>query len=92
MSDEIGPVVFKKGEPHPFLGRELAEDKDYSEHTAQVIDAEIRKITLGMEEKAREVLESNLNQLDALAAALLEHETLTRAEVEGVVKGTQTAN
>lgn len=45
-----------------------------------------------MEEKAREVLESNLNQLDALAAALLEHETLTRAEIDGVVKGTQTAN
>ncbi len=45
-----------------------------------------------MEEKAREVLESNLNQLDALAAALLEHETLTRAEIDDVVKGTQTAN
>jgi ATP-dependent Zn protease len=56
------------------------------------IDAEIKKITVGMEEKAREVLESNLNQLDALAAALLEHETLTRAEIDGVVKGTQTAN
>jgi hypothetical protein len=58
----------------------------------KVIDAEIKKITLGMEEKARAVLESNRNQLDALAAALLEHETLTRAEIDGIVKGTQTAN
>ncbi|MFY9707195.1 MAG: hypothetical protein WBV95_14310 [Desulfobacterales bacterium] len=45
-----------------------------------------------MEEKAREVLESNLDQLNALATALLEHETLTRAEIDDVVKGTQTAN
>jgi ATP-dependent Zn protease len=45
----------------------------------------IKKSTLVMEEKAREVLESNLDQLDALAAALLGHETLTRAEIDGVV-------
>ncbi len=51
-----------------------------------------KKITLGMEEKAREVLENNRKQLDALAAALLEHETLTSADIEAVVKGTQTAN
>ena len=92
MSDEIGPVVFKKGEPHPFLGRELAEDKDYSEHTAQIIDEEVKKITLGMEEKAREVLESNPEQLDALAAALLEHETLTKADIDKMLRETQTAN
>lgn len=92
MSDEIGPVVFKKGEPHPFLGRELAEDKDYSEHTARLIDEEIKKITLSMEEKAREVLEKNLVQLDALAAALLEHETLSRDDIDQVLKRSREKN
>jgi cell division protease FtsH len=92
MSDEIGPVVFKKGEPHPFLGRELAEDKDYSEHTARVIDEEIKKLILGMEEKAREVLENNLTQLDALAAALLEHETLDRTAIDEVLKESRIVN
>jgi cell division protease FtsH len=92
MSDEIGPVVFKKGEPHPFLGRELAEDKDYSEHTAQRIDEEIKKITLGMEEKAHDLLADNLPQLDALAAALLEHETLTRGEVEALLNRADAMN
>lgn len=92
MSDEIGPVVFKKGEPHPFLGRELAEDKDYSEHTARVIDEEIKKLILGMEEKAREVLENNPTQLDALAAALLEHETLARTAIDEVLKESRIVN
>jgi cell division protease FtsH len=90
MSEEIGPVVFKKGEPHPFLGRELAEDRDYSEHTARLIDEEIKKITLAMEEKAREVLEGSLGQLDALAAALLERETLTKADIDEVLEAAQT--
>lgn len=45
-----------------------------------------------MEEKPREVLESNPDQLDALAAALLEHETLTRADIGEVLRKTQTAN
>ncbi|MFZ7127587.1 MAG: ATP-dependent zinc metalloprotease FtsH [Desulfobacterales bacterium] len=92
MSDEIGPVVFKRGETHPFLGRELAEDKDYSEHTARLIDEEIKRITLGMEKKATEVLKANLDQLDALAAALLEKETLDREDIDEVMKAAETAN
>lgn len=82
MSDEIGPVVFKKGEHHPFLGQELAEDKDYSEYTARIIDQEIKKITHGMEEKAHEVLAGHLDQPSALAAALLERETLNRHDID----------
>jgi len=92
MSEAIGPVVFKKGETHPFLGRELAEDKDYSEHTAQVIDEEIKKITLNMEKKAHEMLQKHRNLLDALAGALLDHETLSREDIDKVLNDAGMAN
>jgi cell division protease FtsH len=92
MSDEIGPVVFKKGEPHPFLGRELAEDKDYSEHTARLIDGEIKNITVGMEERAHDILEDHRDRLDALAEALLEHESLNREDIDRLLKESEHAN
>ncbi len=85
MSEKLGPVTFRTGEPHPFLGRELAENKDYSEETAHIIDQEIKKITTDMYERAREVLEKNRAKLDTLVEALLEHETLDRHEIEEVL-------
>ena len=92
MSDQIGPVVFKKGEPHPFLGRELAEDRDYSEHTARIIDQEIKAITSGMEQRAAQVLEKHPSQLNALAEALLARETLNREEIDQVLDRLGTSN
>ncbi len=56
MSEKLGPVTFQQGEPHPFLGRELTQTKDFSEHTARLIDEEIQKIVGGMEQKAEETL------------------------------------
>jgi cell division protease FtsH len=85
MSDEIGPVAYKTGEPHPFLGQELAQTKDYSEHTARLIDEEIKKITLDMELKAFEIIEDNRGRLNDLAAALLEQETLNREDIAKVL-------
>jgi ATP-dependent Zn protease len=67
----------------------MADGRGKEDHGRQ---AETPARKTGMEEKARKVLESNLDQLNALATALLEHETLTRAEIDDVMKGTQTAN
>jgi len=86
MSDEIGPVVFQRGEPHPFLGRELAQDRDHSEYIARHIDREIRRITSGMEQRAAEVLQDNQDRLDALAKALLEKETLNRSDLDALLQ------
>ncbi len=86
MSEKIGPVMFKQGEEHPFLGRELTEAKDFSEHTAQIIDEEIHKIVRGMEEKAKNVLKENRTKLDALAEALLENETLEKSQVDWILE------
>ena len=82
MSDKLGPVYFRHGEEHPFLGRELAEPKDFSEHTSQIIDDEIRRIIMEMQKKATDLLQKNRDKLDALAHALLEHETLENEDVD----------
>jgi cell division protease FtsH len=81
MSDRVGPVTFRQGEPHPFLGREMAEPRDFSEETAELIDHEIRRIIKEMEDKATDLLESHRDKLDALADALLEHESLSKEEI-----------
>jgi cell division protease FtsH len=82
MSDKLGPVTFRQGETHPFLGREIAEHKDFSEETARLIDEEVRRIVQDMERKAEDILGSNRDKLDTLAENLLKHETLSREEIE----------
>lgn len=90
MSEKLGPTAFRQGEPHPFIGREMAEPKDFSEHTARIIDEEIRKITQDMEKRANELLQSNRDKLDTVAQALLERETLTNEEIDELLSPTQT--
>ena len=85
MSDKLGPVMFKQGEEHPFLGRELAQQKDFSEHTQQIIDEEIQKILLEMEQKAESLLYDHRTMLDALAEALLENETLDKKQIDWIL-------
>jgi cell division protease FtsH len=85
MSEKLGPTAFRRGEPHPFLGREMADHKDYSEHTARLIDEDIQRMTGEMEGRAMEILREHRTELDALARALLEHETLSREEIEEIL-------
>jgi len=93
MSEKLGPVTFKHGEPHPFLGRELSESKDFSEHTARLIDEEIQRIATQMEQRAEKILSTNRDKLDVLAEQLLEHESLTKQEVSRILGDTvQRAN
>jgi cell division protease FtsH len=90
MSEKIGPVTFKLGEPHPFLGRELTtEPKDFSEHTARLIDEEIKRIVKQMEQQAEETLSTNRDKLDVLAEHLLKYETLSKAEVDKLLAETR---
>jgi cell division protease FtsH len=82
MSERLGAVTFRQGEEYVFLGREMTEHKDFSEHTARMIDEEIQHIMQSMEEKARRLLEHHKDKLDTLATALLENETLEVQEVD----------
>lgn len=86
MSDKIGPVAFRSGEQHPFLGKEIAAQKDFSEYTARVIDEEVRNIVSTMEQKAAKLLEGNRSKLDAIAQALLVQETLNAEDIDRIMK------
>ncbi|MDR0305450.1 MAG: ATP-dependent zinc metalloprotease FtsH [Chitinispirillales bacterium] len=85
MSDKIGPATFSQGEEHPFLGKEISQPKDFSEHTARLIDEEVQRIILEQQERAMSVLSANRDKLDSLAAALMEYETLENGEVDRIL-------
>jgi cell division protease FtsH len=87
MSDVLGPITFGKKEEAIFLGREIAQHRDFSEQTAQIIDREVRDIVEKNYRRAREILTGKLNILHDLAAALLEYETIDGEEVERIVQG-----
>lgn len=87
MSDKLGPLAFGKKEEAIFLGREFAQHQDYSERTAAEIDHEVRDIVTRNYDRAKELLQSHLVELHALAEALLERETLTAEEINQVIRG-----
>ncbi|MCK6540649.1 MAG: ATP-dependent zinc metalloprotease FtsH [Anaerolineales bacterium] len=84
MSGELGPMMYGQKEELIFLGREISEQRDYSEAVAQQIDAEVRKIVDESYKLARKLLMKYRKQLDAVAQRLLEVETLTREEFEAI--------
>jgi len=85
MSEQFGPAIFPPGEEHPFLGREITQERNFSDHTAQQIDNEIVKLVKEMEGKAHDLLSAGRDKLEAVAEALLERETLSGAEVEEIL-------
>jgi len=76
MSDELGPMVYGKKQELVFLGREISEQRDYSEHVAQKIDAAIQKIVQEAYKKSKSILMQYRNELDKIAEKLLDVETL----------------
>ena len=84
MSDAMGPLQFGQQDEMVFLGRELAEQRNYSEEVAEQIDAEVRRIVEEAYARVRRLLTSNINKLHAVAKALLERESLNNDEFEAV--------
>jgi cell division protease FtsH len=87
MSAKLGPLSFGKKEEQIFLGREFAQHRDYSEDTAILIDQEIKRIVNENYDRAREILTTYLDRLNALANALLEREVLDGLEIDMLVRG-----
>jgi len=81
MSDSLGPMGFRDGEEHPFLGRELTEPRNYSEATAQLIDQEVRRLLQEAESAALKLLRTHRQDLQRLTDALLEHESLEHEQI-----------
>ncbi len=82
MSDELGPMVYGQKEELIFLGREISEQRDYSEAVAEVIDREVRKLVNDSFEKSKRLLVQYRDKLDEVAGRLLEVETINREEFE----------
>ncbi len=86
MSERMGPLSFGKMEDQVFLGREIVQHhRDYSEQTAIQIDQEVRRLVEENYKKAKHLLESHRAVLEALAAALLEKETLENQDIEKII-------
>ncbi len=86
MSDRLGPVHYRQSEEHVFLGKEIAENREFSEGTARIIDEEVQRLVSEAERRATELLTRNRDDLEKLAAALLANEELDRAEVHALLR------
>jgi cell division protease FtsH len=87
MSDKLGPLEYAEPEGETFLGYSQNRPRSVSNETAQVIDSEVKRIVEGAYDRARQLLTDHVDQLHALARALLEYETLTGDEIKKIVAG-----
>jgi cell division protease FtsH len=85
MSDKLGPMSFRIGEEHIFLGKEIQEPRDFSEETAHLIDEEVRKFLLEADERAAHILTEHRPQMDRLVDLLMQKEEIFREDLEAVL-------
>ena len=86
MSDRVGPVAYRIGEEHLFLGKEIQEPRDFGEGTATLIDEEVRRILREADDQAYNLLKSHRDQMDLLVEALIQKEELLREEIDALLK------
>ena len=84
---EMGPLTFGKKEEQIFLGREIAQHRDFSEDTAIKIDEQVKKIVTAQFERAKAIIEENRDTMIRLAECLLERESLDAVEIRRIVAG-----
>ncbi len=87
MSEKLGPMVFGKKEELIFLGKEIAEQRDYSDAVAQEIDAEVRRLVMEAYERAKRILTEHRDKLEAVAQKLMELETLDGETFRAIMEG-----
>jgi cell division protease FtsH len=86
-SDELGTVMYGDQQEEVFLGMSMGRQQSMSEATAQKVDAEVRRLINTGYEDARKILTTKKKQLEAVALALLEYETLTGDELKDIIAG-----
>ncbi len=87
MSDKLGRVRYNANEQEIFLGHSIAQQRNVSEATARLIDEEVRRIVEEGETKARQILTTHMDDLNKIATALLEYETLSGDDVRALLRG-----
>lgn len=85
MSPRLGPVSYKLSDDDPFLGREIHQQRQFSEHTLQIIDEEVANILLRSEEKAQEILTAHRDKLERLCQELVSREELSEQEITELI-------
>jgi cell division protease FtsH len=85
MSPRLGPVSYKLSDDDPFLGREMHQQRQFSEHTLQIIDEEVANILLRSEERAQEILTTNRDKLEKLSQELVAREELSEQEITELI-------
>jgi len=85
MSERLGPVMYRLSEEHPFLGKEIHEQREFSEHSAQMIDEEVSHILHSADARAVEMLTKHRDKLERMAKALCENETLDENEIAELI-------
>ncbi len=85
MSEELGPLSYAKDDDQIFLGREIAQRRDYSDETAKKIDEEIKRLINESHARAKQVLEENMDVLHKLSEVLLEKETVLGPELDKII-------
>ncbi len=87
MSETLGPIQYGRGNHQVFLGRDLGEERNYSEEIASKIDAEVRRIIESCYDRGRKLLAENWNKVERMVASLLEYETVEAEEVKAILEG-----
>ncbi len=85
MSAKIGPVSYKTSEDDPFLGREIHQTRQFSEHTQELVDEEVSRILMEADQKAEQLLREHRGDLEKITRALLESEELGEAELTQLI-------
>ena len=85
MSERLGPVSYKLSDEDPFLGREMHQQRQFSEHTMEMIDEEVARILREQADRAFQIIQTQRGQLEKLAEALLAKEELDEPEIEAIL-------
>ena len=87
MSDKLGPLQYTENQEEVFLGHSVSRQQNVSEKTAELIDAEVKRLVLGGYDRAKQLLKDHADELELVAQALLEFETLSGEEIRAVMAG-----
>lgn len=87
MSDKLGPVLYAENTGEVFIGRAVAQQRNMSEETSKQVDAEIKRLVVDAYEEAKRIIREKNKDLEVLAQALIEYETLTGDEIKDVLEG-----
>ena len=87
MSEKMGPLTYGSKEEQVFLGRDMSNQKNFSDETAKLIDQEVKNLVMGGYKKAHKIITEHRDSLEKMALALLDRETLNASEIKDIIAG-----